>query len=255
MSPETRAFLAEVRAADDPTGGDEMRVLARLDAALAGSSDLAASGEPASATGVLGGASGLKLGGVLVGISAGIALAVAVLAPSPVPPRMTAAPAVTAPATLSAPAIRATPAMPSASARTPSGRLRAATPPPARAPSRETDVRPPAPTVPNAAGTAAQSQRHDARSVREELSLLTDVHAALARGDGASALRRLEAHVTEDRQFVAERAAARVLALCTLGRVNEARRAATIFVREHPGSVQRAAVERSCAGVKSGGGG
>jgi hypothetical protein len=114
------------------------------------------------------------------------------------------------------------------------------------------DVRPPSPAASTPAdASGARLHRVDSPSVREELALLAEVQAALRRGDGASALRRLDAHVTTDRQLAAERSAARVLALCALGRVQEARRAAAVFVREHPGSVQRDAVERACAGTES----
>lgn len=75
------------------------------------------------------------------------------------------------------------------------------------------------------------------------------MQAALARGDGAAALRQLDQHVTNDRRLLAERRAARVLALCSLGRTSEAVQAMEVFLREHPASVQRSAVERSCARV------
>ena len=89
--------------------------------------------------------------------------------------------------------------------------------------------------------------------MREEIALLADVQAALERGDGAKALTRLDGHVTTDRQLLAERSAARILALCLLGRDTEARRAALVFMHAHPASVQRTAVERSCAGTKKSG--
>jgi RNA polymerase sigma-70 factor (ECF subfamily) len=78
--------------------------------------------------------------------------------------------------------------------------------------------------------------------------LLAQVQAALDRGDGATALRRLDERASVDRRLLAERRAARILALCQLGRTQEAEQSALAFVREHPSSVQRTAVERSCAG-------
>jgi hypothetical protein len=73
------------------------------------------------------------------------------------------------------------------------------------------------------------------------------VQSALERGDGAEALRRLDGHASSDRQLVAERRAARIAALCLLGRTPEARAVATLFFQENAGSAQRTAVERSCA--------
>jgi RNA polymerase sigma-70 factor (ECF subfamily) len=84
-------------------------------------------------------------------------------------------------------------------------------------------------------------------SLRAEIALLAEVQRALERSDGMTALGLLERHVTSDRQLAAERAAARIRALCAVGRVDEARRRAVEFVRAYPASVQRPAVEGSCA--------
>ena len=86
-----------------------------------------------------------------------------------------------------------------------------------------------------------------ANSLRAELDLLERVQAALKRGDGAAALRELEAHSTTDRILLAEREAARVLALCQLGRVVEAQKAAARFAVQHPDSVQQSVIAGSCA--------
>jgi hypothetical protein len=83
--------------------------------------------------------------------------------------------------------------------------------------------------------------------LRAELELLQRVQLALRHGDGEAALRALDGHVTDDRILLAERAAARILALCSVGRVAEARRAAARFRQDHPESVQREAIARSCA--------
>jgi hypothetical protein len=76
------------------------------------------------------------------------------------------------------------------------------------------------------------------------------VQAALKRADGAAALRELDAHDPTDRGWLPERRAARILALCMLGRVAEARQAAAQFAEQHPDSVQREAIARSCANPK-----
>jgi hypothetical protein len=245
MRPETRAFLAEVRGAEDPTRDDARRVLSRLDEALGASPDLASGADTSSSTGVaLGSVSGLKLVGALVGMSGGVVLAVALASRSSAPARAPARPAAGLSAVLS---VTATPVEPSVSART-SPQLPRVSQPAASLPSR--DARPPPPVASTSTHVSAAAVRAVSPSMRAELELLSEVHAALQRGDGASALRRLDAHVTTDRQLAAERRAARVLALCAVGRVEEARRASAAFVREHPASVQRGAVERSCAGEK-----
>ncbi|HKU43805.1 MAG TPA: hypothetical protein VJR89_36850 [Polyangiales bacterium] len=94
----------------------------------------------------------------------------------------------------------------------------------------------------------ARRRERAAPNLQAELAFLAEVHAALRRGDGAEALRRLDAHRTGDRQLAVERRAARVFALCAVGRVAEARTAAAEFVRRSARAPQRAAVERACAG-------
>ena len=84
-------------------------------------------------------------------------------------------------------------------------------------------------------------------SLQVELDLLREVQAALRRGAGQEALAKLDAHRTGDRQFLAERRAARILALCAVGRAEEARAEAARFFQEHPRSVQREAILESCA--------
>jgi hypothetical protein len=115
----------------------------------------------------------------------------------------------------------------------------------------------PSATAPDTAPAARETRAAPARasaapgrppSLRAELALLSQVQAALQRGEGGEALRLLDEHRTSDRQLHAERAAARVLALCAAGKTEEARSAAAAFTRQHPGSVQASAVARSCAG-------
>ena len=222
MSPETRAFLETVRGSEDPSVDDELRVLEAVRSAVAAPPLLARAGAPKPRpTSLLSKASGLKLLGALAGVTASVTVVALMLSshdgtkPRPAPAHTTervVAPSATISGTFAPPIVGA----PSPSSRAPA---RAKAPRPA--------------------------------SLREELALLADVQAALERGDGATALRRLDAHVTDDRQFTAERRAARILALCALGRIREARAGAALFLSENPGSVQRTAVERSCAGTQS----
>jgi hypothetical protein len=226
MSPETRAFVAAVRTMEDPTPGDESRVFDALRGALAAGGELAGAGAPSAAK--LAGASsvsGLKLAAVLgvlvAGAGAGGAFAARQSSGVDARPQSRAADVRAAPPPAPRPSVASTAATPRPTAAAP-----------ASASNRERPL-PSAARVP---------------SVRGEIALLADVRAALGRGDGAAALARLDEHVTNDRQFLAERRAARILALCALGRADEARRAAAAFAQEHAGSVQRSAVERSCAG-------
>jgi RNA polymerase sigma-70 factor (ECF subfamily) len=230
MSPETRAFLDGVRDAEDPTPNDERRVAAALTAALVTGAAAGAglvTVKILKSFGIIG-FSWLKLGGLAV-LGVGLWVVVA----KPFARSFASAKPVSAPlvATLSTPrAERGLEALPGATVAepiTPSGA-------PNRAPSKP---------------AARPSPRPE--TLRDEIALLEDVRAALAQGDGDAALRRLDAHITADRQLLAERRAARILALCQLGRVDEARRSATAFLRDEPTSVQRAAVELSCAGTKT----
>jgi hypothetical protein len=236
MSPETRDFLATVRRAEDPSAGDERRVLAALQAAItAGLTSAAAGSAPAAKGNVAVASSGLKTIGALIGVSVGAALvAVAVAVSSgPAGPRVASRPK---------------------SAHSSEGLVGGGAPAPGVTPPKSAASASPRATPPNAArvsmpatpGTAAANSA----SLREEIALLTSVQAELERGDGVAALRRLDEHTTSDRQFVAERRAARIAALCQLGRVAEAQRLAAVFFRENAHSVQRTAVERSCAANK-----
>jgi hypothetical protein len=243
MSPETRGFLAAVRGAEDPSAADEHRVLAAVQATIAGSPPNPAPGGTPATTGVVSGTgSGLKVLGALLGISVGAALVASAFSSGPAEPRPDSlanrAPVPSAPGLPSAPAVTSTALPPSASPR-------AAGPPNTSHASR--------PATPGTAAgePAAPPEVSGSTSLREEIALLAAVQSALDRGNGAEALRRLDGHATSDRQFVAERRAARIAALCLLGRVPEARRLAAVFFRENAHSVQRTAVEHSCAVAKT----
>ena len=86
--------------------------------------------------------------------------------------------------------------------------------------------------------------------LREELLVLARAQAALRHGDGAAALSALDA-ASPGPQLGAERATLRILSLCALGRVAEARAVAAVLERSEPGSLQRDAISRSCAGAQS----
>ncbi|MBX3233266.1 MAG: hypothetical protein KIT84_20955 [Labilithrix sp.] len=79
--------------------------------------------------------------------------------------------------------------------------------------------------------------------------MLRSANAALAAGDGATALRRLDEHATRFPRgaLTEEREAARVLALCASGRASEARANASTFVAANPRSPFVAQVRRACS--------
>jgi hypothetical protein len=86
--------------------------------------------------------------------------------------------------------------------------------------------------------------RPKAETVREELRLLREARAAVARDDFAAALPRLAEHARrfKDGSLAEEREALRVKALAGLGRIDEARRAAATFGARFPRSVLLPAV-------------
>ena len=88
-----------------------------------------------------------------------------------------------------------------------------------------------------------------ADTVREEAAILRAAEHALAAHDGTTALARLDEHATRFPQgaLVEERIAARVLALCSVGRVANARVEAQRFLVARPRSPLAAQVRGSCA--------
>lgn len=86
-------------------------------------------------------------------------------------------------------------------------------------------------------------------SIGEETSLLAGAQSALRAGDAKGALSLLERHRERypSGALAEEREASRVLALCKLGRVAEARSAADTFVTAHPRSPAVPRVRAACA--------
>ncbi len=86
-------------------------------------------------------------------------------------------------------------------------------------------------------------------SLTPELSLLRRAQAARRSGDPSRALTLLDAHARDFPSAVMapERDAARVLTLCDLGRVEEARAARARFLDTYPNSPLSARVRAACA--------
>jgi RNA polymerase sigma-70 factor (ECF subfamily) len=109
------------------------------------------------------------------------------------------------------------------------------------------------PSTPSAApaGTAAGKPRAHAGKITEHGELLRDARSALAAGDAARALTLLDAHPEVGRGPLGpEWAAARILVLCRLGRVSEAKQLGQRFLKSHSSSPLAAQVAASCAAAQ-----
>ncbi len=242
MRPDTEAFLSLVRDAEDPTLADAERVERALRAAVAAGAMPSAPGK----LGVLG--SKLNVLAVCAAAAAGTADTPveqagasrsversAVVVAAPLPPPSELAPGV---------ASREEGAPASEPDQTAGLRAKQAPPAAANAELRRARRRPPA------APRVTAANEPDPSGLAAELELLQRVQAALRRGDAASALEHLDAHHTLDRRLLAEREAARVIALCLLQRTAEARSAARDFSARHPDSMHRQAIASACANLQ-----
>jgi RNA polymerase sigma-70 factor (ECF subfamily) len=238
MSPETREFLRTVRRAEGPEPGDERRVLAAVHAALTvgAVAGTAAGASKAAKLFGISGLSALKLGVLLLAVVGSVGLGARAWDTSTT--RLAADADLHRTAPVKGAAAKGPPLVTSGP-KTSFGSPASMDPPKPRL------------TAGNGIVPDVRAAPPKAASLRDEIELLAAVRAALERGDGAEAMRRLDEHRTFDRQFAAERRAARVLALCSLGRTEEARAQASAFLHDFPSSVQRAAVERSCAAEKT----
>ena len=84
--------------------------------------------------------------------------------------------------------------------------------------------------------------------VAGEIALLNEAQRALASGQADRALQLLDRHARDFPRgsLVEERAAARIIALCALGRVTAARAEAAAFVRKSPESPLVDRVRAAC---------
>jgi len=101
-------------------------------------------------------------------------------------------------------------------------------------------------TAPSAAPLHVNEETAD--SLIAETQRLRDAHGALQSGDPEKALALLSNQAAEDegQKLREERAAARVLALCKLGRVDEANAEAAAFLAQNPRSPLAARVRKAC---------
>ena len=259
LGPEARSILGAGRNGDDPTPTDRARVRRNLAraiaaggaAAAASAAGTAAEGSAAAATAIAGKTATLlmlgKIGGGLVFVAA---LGAGIWFSRPLPPGP--APSASVPVTDSASPITAPPPAPSAAPDSPSPESPPADPPAAAAPEA------PAPASP---GQAAVSARPSASAgeapprdpLVDETQELREAHGALQSGDPQKALKLLDEQATTyaGGQLREEREAARVLALCKLGKKDEARAKIADFLRDHPGSPLEGRVRSGCPATPS----
>jgi hypothetical protein len=241
LSPEARA-LFEASRAEAPAPGES----ARLRRALDGRLGLVAVALPAAAAGQAGGLSVLVkvVVGVTLAISAGTAAwkvsrpaaRLPVVEQAAQLPELAPAPA---PA-VAEPVVDAEPATPAPAPVRPT------------VPGRRA-VRPPATHTPphGVVSAAAPALAND--ELRAELELISQAQHALSAEAPEKALALLEQHAARfpRGQLRPERLAARVLALCSLGRIDEAKAEAERFFAEAPSSPMSSRVRDSCAGLTS----
>jgi hypothetical protein len=121
------------------------------------------------------------------------------------------------------------------------------------APSAMPEVALTEPTAPSApaGGFSSGKARAPASSISEHADRLREARSALAAGEAARALALLDAHPEVGRGPLGpEWGAARILVLCRLGRVSEAKKLGQRFLKSHPSSPLAAQVAASCAAAK-----
>ena len=261
LSAEAKTLILRVGTADGPSPADRARVKRRVVAGLAGAGMVfggggtIASGAQAGATGLVVGK--VKVASVALWLATGAGLGTVVSTPALVsayrraestsPDVAMRAPAQT-PAAVNAAPLNAVP--------------QDETPRPV--PMTETPRAAPVSEPVEKALTGALSERAvterpravpstAAASLAEETRLLQAAQRELAQKRTAAALALLDEHATKFPRgaLAEERAGARVLALCDLGRAAEARSAAEAFVRASPQSPLVPRLRASCAGNES----
>lgn len=102
----------------------------------------------------------------------------------------------------------------------------------------------------SAPGPGAPLHRPPSADVAAEVRLLGEAHAAMRSGDEARAMALLDEHARRYPRGALgeEREAARIAALCALGRTSDARDAADAFLRSAPQSPLAGPVRASCGG-------
>ncbi|NUQ74877.1 MAG: hypothetical protein HUU21_15110 [Polyangiaceae bacterium] len=243
LSPRVRSIVEAGRKADDPTGEDRARVRGAVlraiavgaPAALGAATAHAAKGGAGAGTKMVGSGFAMKVGGAIgVAALAGVGFFAAATQEN-------------------APALRAEEELMALAASIrdlPMGDRAAKTPAEAPAPEEpeppNLQNQPPNPQNQNASPRASKGA--PASSLEEETKRLREVHKALRSGAPERALELLseQSAAFASGELREERAAARVVALCKLGRTEEARAVAESFLRENPRSLLADRVRAAC---------
>ena len=241
LSDEARRIVDDARAAYGPSDEDRARVGAMLPlhlAAAAGAATAASTGSSAAAAPV----SVLAGKGVLVGLTALFVVGGASVGYWWSTSEAGRPPAPSAAGGASTPAVRTTnqPAPPSSP---PSATGKISQP---QAPARGNRSR--SWTLAARAVTATAGVSDPGPDVAGEIALLNQAQRALASGQANTALQLLDRHAREFPRgsLTEERAAARIIALCALGRGTAARAETAAFVRQSPESPLVERVRAAC---------
>lgn len=252
LGPEARSILEGGRSGDDPTPEDRARIRASVMRAIAAGGALGAATVASEATAAGGLSLGWKVLAVLVVVgavgagtiatrqqaSAPVQASVATVVGSPEPP-VVRAPSL--PVDVAAPPAPSPPAAETTAA--PSAPARAAVPRQQQPQEPRVAAEPASPAAPATAGPSPPPD-----TLAAETQRLREAHGALTGGEASRALALLDEESAAGPQLREERAAARVLVLCQLGRVDEARLLAARFLAESPRSPLADRVRASCAG-------
>lgn len=250
LSYEAKALIRRAGTADGPSRADRARVKRRIVAGIAAAgTTLAGGGTVASgAPAALGAVSAGKMtvASVLLWLAAGAGLGSVVSVPAVVSTYRRAEAvrtAVPATAPLSAPAAVRPPIEPA------SDPLRAAAAPITEKTERNERI-----SEHRDPGRSRAAAATGAASLAEETRLLEAAQRELAKNQGGAALAMLDEHAARfpSGALSEERSAARILALCGVGRTGEARSAAKAFIAASPSSPLVPRLESSCASSEPG---
>ena len=239
LDQDARAFLASARGAHDAPDGAKDRVRAGLAVALSASAGAGAALPRAIARGPWLTAVKIASAVAIVGTGAGVLFGLTRAQPArdasppPSPPSVALAPS---------PAPMPTPSLPRVPAVTVAAEpVLASSPLPPPLPLPKPDAKPAVGSGSGGGGSGG--------SVAAEVAILRRVSAALRSGDPKSALAAVGEHARRfpNGALAEERDMERVVALCALGRRDEAARATERFERAYPASAHEARIRAACA--------
>lgn len=223
-SQPERDLLESARLSYEPNDAERARMKRGIDAAIAAAA--VGAGVAGAASAGQAAASQLGIAKVILGAMLGVSV---VTAGVWVAQTVTQAPVATAPDRTAL----------AASPRTSVGEANVVAEPPTAA---EPEVVP-VPVIAPAPEVASPSREEAPDPLTVEMDLLDAAHTATVRGDHAAALAILEAHARDfpRGEMAFERDVQRVLALCALGRAEDATRRYDALAASHPGATARLA--------------